>query len=106
MDESVEKFLQEDNSNTSISVKEEQENADTSRKFLTELNLLLILSFLSLSTEEFLSCEEIEKMENDAKSAISRSQMHRQQVDQFKAFERRTPKFQTKIRDCRHSRRM
>lgn len=105
----VEKFLQEDNSNSNISVKEEEEeeNGDTSGKFLTELNLLLILSFLSLSTEEFLSCEEIEKMEidkeNDAKRAISRSHTHRRQVDQFKAFEQKTPKFQTKIRDCRYT---
>ncbi|XP_058225679.1 uncharacterized protein LOC131334590 [Rhododendron vialii] len=82
----------------------------TSTTFLGKLNLVLILSFMSLSAEECIDFEEIEKNENvkfpEAKDTISRLHARKREINEFKVVESRTPRFQTKIRDCRHCRRM
>ncbi|CAK9165809.1 unnamed protein product [Ilex paraguariensis] len=95
---------------------EEKENGDNgpssseNTSFLTELNLILLLSFLSLSSEECYDSEEVKETENikDHKvvQTASRSQTRRQNVKEFKALDRQAPRLQTKIRDCRHNRRM
>lgn len=86
-------------------------NRDTS-EFLMELNLVLILSFLSLSAEERLDYQAIKPKDlikhPNPKGSDSTLHVykHESKANEFRAFERQTHKFQTKIRDCRHSRRM
>lgn len=78
--------------------------------FLTELNLVLIVSYLSLSEDECLNVDEIEKVEavknKEPKDNISRLQAQKRKLQEPKLFEQRMQKFQTKIRDCRHCRKM
>lgn len=77
----------------------------TSTTFLGKLNLVLILSFFSLSGEECIDFEEKEKNENgkflEAKDTVSRLHTKKREINAFKVVESRTPRFQTKIRDCR-----
>lgn len=82
-------------------------NGDTS-EFLMELNLVMILSFLSLSAEEKLDFQTIKpkdliKHTNPKGSdATLHAYKHESKVNEFRALERQTHKFQTKIRDCRY----
>ncbi|KAL7239034.1 hypothetical protein ACSBR2_005015 [Camellia fascicularis] len=84
---------------------------ETNTSFLAELNLIFLTSFFSLSAEECLEFEEREIEENDKyheeKDTTSRLQTRRRGINhEFKGVERRATRFQTKIRDCRHCRRM
>ncbi|KAI3449248.1 hypothetical protein Pfo_005913 [Paulownia fortunei] len=89
----------------------EETNLDRNTCVLAGLNLVLILSSLSLSDEERLDFEEIDERESGncnhkAKQCGSRSNIptRRQQVNGFRAVERQMSKVQT--RDCRHCRRL
>ncbi|KAM3204552.1 hypothetical protein P3L10_027961 [Capsicum annuum] len=77
--------------------------------FLAELNLVLILSFFSLSSEE----RKLEKLEIDndkdhqAHNVISKlNSKKRGGINKYRTTEHEFPRFQTKIKDCRHCRRM
>ncbi|KAL6982013.1 hypothetical protein U1Q18_023631 [Sarracenia purpurea var. burkii] len=84
--------------------------SETKTNFLAELNLILILSFLSLSGEECPDLEETDGKENlkdlEEKHTVSRLRTGRREMNESKIVESRTPRFQTKIKDCRHCRRM
>ncbi|KAI8544996.1 hypothetical protein RHMOL_Rhmol07G0008800 [Rhododendron molle] len=64
----------------------------TSTTFLGKLNLVLILSFMSLSAEECIDFEEIEKNENvkfpEAKDTISRLHARKREINEFKALQK------------------
>ncbi|KAL3517260.1 hypothetical protein ACH5RR_024162 [Cinchona calisaya] len=117
-----EKIIMEENEE-----KEDQDNIDMINKItsldtrgvttsspLKELNLLIILSFLSLSPEESLNLEEInEKMESSHKDSKQRHPLSanlqiikEREMYESRSPERQSPRFQTKIRDSRHCRRM
>ncbi|KAL7121519.1 hypothetical protein ACP275_02G186900 [Erythranthe tilingii] len=88
-------------------------NLETNEYLLPGLNLVIILSFLSLSAEERSSIDEatpeIETHDHGKNGVTSKSdiQTRRQQLNQFQpAVQRQTSKVHTKIRDCRHSRRL
>lgn len=78
-------------------------NRDTP-EFLRELNLVLILSFLSLSAEERLDSQAIKPKDliKHPNPKGTDSSLHVPKVNEFRALERQTHKFQTKIRDCRY----
>lgn len=76
----------------------------TTSSSLKELNLLIILSFLSLSPEECSDLEGIgEKMECTQKDSKLRHPLpaNLQNIKERQMYEFRAPRFQTKIRDCR-----
>ena len=76
--------------------------------FTAELDLLIVfLSLFSLSTEESLNSVEREpERRKDGAKAIKRLQKKRQEIDEVKPVRRRTQRFQTRIRDSRHGRRV
>ncbi|PQQ06192.1 uncharacterized protein Pyn_02881 [Prunus yedoensis var. nudiflora] len=76
--------------------------------FTAELDLLIVfLSLFSLSTEESLNSVEREPERRiDGAKAIKRLQKKRQEIDEVKPVRRRTQRFQTRIRDSRHGRRV
>ncbi|PIM99474.1 hypothetical protein CDL12_28032 [Handroanthus impetiginosus] len=78
---------------------------DRSSDILAGLNLVLILSSLSVSDEEHPNLEEIEEREGGKfkHKAKSKSDLNgrRQEVNGFKAVERQQSKLPTKIRDFR-----
>lgn len=78
-------------------------NRDTP-EFLRELNLVLILSFLSLSSEERLDSQVIKPKDliKHPNPKGTDSSLHVPKVNDFRPLERKTHKFQTKIRDCRY----
>ncbi|CAN4099450.1 unnamed protein product [Withania somnifera] len=89
----------------------EEEKGDEKPRdlFLAELNLVLILSVFSLSSEER-KLEELE-IDNDqdhqAYNVISKlNSRKRGGVNKYRTTEHEFPRFQTKIKDCRHCRRM
>ncbi|KAL3622213.1 hypothetical protein CASFOL_033624 [Castilleja foliolosa] len=90
---------------------EEEENADleTNNKFhLSGLNLAMILSFLSSSSDDSHNSNETihdTQMGNHTKHG-SCSQARRREINQFPAVERQSSKVHTKIRDSRHCRRL
>ncbi|XP_019168281.1 PREDICTED: uncharacterized protein LOC109163997 [Ipomoea nil] len=93
-------------------VGENGEGANAST-FLSELNLILIVSFLSLSGEEVNSLETkmVDNVVRDDHrptdhAVVADLQMKRRRVNEFKALGSRPIKFQTKIKDGRHCRRM
>ncbi|KAG8363274.1 hypothetical protein BUALT_Bualt19G0005100 [Buddleja alternifolia] len=91
----------------------EEENIENDTDLVTnnnstiaELNLVLILSFLSLSSEECSNLDQINERESEAKhnNSVSKSNFptRKQQVNSgFRAVERPSSKVHTKIRDCR-----
>ncbi|KAL3325863.1 hypothetical protein AABB24_036873 [Solanum stoloniferum] len=90
--------------------REEEKGDEKLRElFLAELNLVLVLSFFSLSSEER-KLEEFE-IDNDKDhqehNIISKvNTMKRGGINKYRATEHEFPRFQTKIKDCRHCRRM
>ncbi|KAG8391917.1 hypothetical protein BUALT_Bualt01G0236800 [Buddleja alternifolia] len=89
------------------------EEDQTNESLLAGVNLIMILSFLSLSPDEKRSnLKEIEEMGSckyyhKAKDAVSRSNFpRRREVNGFPSVERHAAKVHTKIRDCRHCRRL
>ncbi|KAH6803288.1 hypothetical protein C2S51_034734 [Perilla frutescens var. frutescens] len=88
-----------------------EENNNTS--LLAGLNLVLIMSFLSLSEEDRSNFDEIQEFETgdfdqQQKHCVSKSslQTRRQRMmNQFPAVERQSSRVHTKIRDSRHGRR-
>ncbi|XP_011093054.1 uncharacterized protein LOC105173102 [Sesamum indicum] len=99
---------------------EEEEGKDLelekSTSVLAGLNLVMILSSLSLSSsdeESSLNLEEVlEERESGRRNCNRRGKRsstlpaRRHEVNEFRAVERQMAKAQTKIRDCRHSRKM
>ncbi|KAI3444446.1 hypothetical protein Pfo_001111, partial [Paulownia fortunei] len=84
--------------------REDDAKLETNTSLLAGLNLVLILSFLSLSAEECPNFDETQEMESGdynykAKHGVSRSsfQTRRRQVNQFPAVERQTSKALQKI---------
>lgn len=88
---------------------EEEEGDEMNTSLPVGLNLVLIMSFLSLSAEDRLNfdeIQEIEKMDFDRKhkrGGLSKSsfQTRRQQVNQSPAVERHISRVHTKIIDSR-----
>ncbi|KAK6158850.1 hypothetical protein DH2020_006164 [Rehmannia glutinosa] len=89
----------------------EEENRENNTSLLAGLNLVLILSFLSLSTEECSNLDENTDQDmqtgdyNHKAKHGSCFQTTRRQISRFPAVERQTSKVHTKIRDFRHCRR-
>ncbi|XP_009610005.1 uncharacterized protein [Nicotiana tomentosiformis] len=90
----------------------EEDNRDENARtiFLAELNLIQIISFLSLSSEE-LDFEAVEINENakahqEHKAVSDLRSRKRGGIKKYKNIEPEIQSFSTKIRDCRHSRRM
>ncbi|TMW81919.1 hypothetical protein EJD97_007404 [Solanum chilense] len=91
--------------------REEEKGDEKPRElFLAELNLVLVLSFFSLSSEER-KLEEFE-IDNDKDhqehNIISKvNSKKRGGFNKYKVNDQHEfPRFQTKIKDCRHCRRM
>ncbi|XP_059302802.1 uncharacterized protein LOC132054856 [Lycium ferocissimum] len=93
-----------------VDMEEEKGDEKPRELFLAELNLVLILSFFSLSSEER-KLEELE-IDNDkdyqAHNFISKlKSKKRGGINKYRATDQHEfPRFQTKIKDCRHCRRM
>lgn len=89
----------------------DEEEEETNTSLVGGLNLVLILSFLSLSAEERLSLDETtlheirDNYSHKTKNCGSRSDLRtrRREMSQFPAMERQTSKVHTKIRDCRYT---
>ncbi|PIN26536.1 hypothetical protein CDL12_00706 [Handroanthus impetiginosus] len=111
----------DEESNTLVGQNREEEKTNdecadlgANASLLTGLNLVVLLSFLSLSDEESLNFERSQEIgignhHHKTKHGLARSnfQTRRQEVNQFPAVEKKqSSKFPTKIRDCRHSRRL
>ncbi|KAK4364164.1 hypothetical protein RND71_015522 [Anisodus tanguticus] len=79
---------------------EEEKGDDKPRElFLAELNLVLILSFFSLSSEE----RKLEELEIDHdKDHQTHNSKKRGGINKYRATEHEFPRFQTKIKDCRY----
>lgn len=94
--------IDQDNNIVENRGEDDEENGEI---ILAGLNLVTILSLLSLSEEERSNFDEIQEMEigNKAKHGVPNSslQTKRQQVNQFPALARQTTRVQTKIRDSR-----
>ena len=105
--------LEDIDKENNLAEEDEEENGETNAStILAGLNLVTIMSLLSLSEEERSNFDEIQEMETGnnerkAKHGVSKSslQAKRQQVNQFPALARQTTRVQTKIRDSRHCRR-
>ncbi|CAN4125003.1 unnamed protein product [Withania somnifera] len=92
-----------------VDVKEEKGDEKPRELFLAELNLVLILSFFSLSSEERkLELLEIDNdQDHQAHNVISKlNSRKRGGLTKYRTTEHEFPRFQTKINDCRHCRRM
>lgn len=94
--------------------KEEETESSGTGCSIQELNLILILAFLSLSAEdERLDFEEIKQTHHDlvdpkGKHSTSFKDLRQRQlnINGFRAPERQTSRLHTKIQDCRHGRRI
>ncbi|XP_049352033.1 uncharacterized protein LOC125816465 [Solanum verrucosum] len=91
---------------------DEEDNGDENSRtmFLKELNLILILSFLSLSSEQvdFDATETNENVKaNQEHKVVSDSRFRKLGgINKYRASEPETQRFSTKFRDCRHCRKM
>ncbi|XP_060218472.1 uncharacterized protein LOC132645481 [Lycium barbarum] len=89
----------------------EEDNGDENSRalFLKELNLVLILSFLSLSSEE-LDFEAKEINENvkvqQQQKVVSHLRCRKRGINKYNTVEPEIQRSSTKFRDCRHCRRM
>ncbi|KAK4418547.1 hypothetical protein Salat_2267500 [Sesamum alatum] len=104
---------EEEDDQTSYEQDNDTSNLETNTSLLAGLNLVLMVSFLSLSPDECSNFDETQDTESGnhnhiAKHGVSRSDFHarRRQVNQFPAADRQTSKVHTKIRDSRHCRRL
>ncbi|CAI9763838.1 unnamed protein product [Fraxinus pennsylvanica] len=79
---------------------------DMDKFALAELNLILVLSSLSLSSEECPNLEETSAENRKEKHKISNLQTRRREISEFRSPERQISRVHTKIRDCRHCRKM
>lgn len=96
-----------------MNVHEELEENDESASsytqevpFLTGLNLVLLVTYLSLSEDECLSLEDTEKIETattqEPKDSILRSRAEKRKLHEPKLVEARIQRAQTKVKDCRY----
>ncbi|XP_055808752.1 uncharacterized protein LOC129877298 [Solanum dulcamara] len=86
-----------------MDIEEEKVDEKPRELFLAELNLVLILSFFSLSSEE----GKLEIDNDKDHNVISKiNSTKRGGINKYRATEHEFPRFQTKIKDCRHCRRM
>ncbi|OIT27788.1 PREDICTED: uncharacterized protein LOC109213484 [Nicotiana attenuata] len=91
-----------------VNMEEEKGDEKPRELFFAELNLVLILSFLSLSSEE----RNFEKLEIDndkdhqEDNIVSKVNFRKRGMNNYRTTEPQVPRFQTKIRDCGHCRRM
>lgn len=98
---------------TKRATEEEEETGEGSNtSLLAGLNLVLIMSFLSLSAEDRSNFDEIHELETgdfvQHKHCVTKSSLQtrrRQIMSQFPAVERQSSRVHTKIRDSRHCRR-
>ncbi|GAB2291076.1 hypothetical protein Dimus_025331 [Dionaea muscipula] len=100
-DESMEKEgdMTEDNSSS----------LQPAESFLAQLNLVMVMAFLTLSPEELLQFEETETIsakEQETNVVASKLQSRKRELKDFKVTERRPSKMHTRIVDSRHGRRM
>ncbi|CAN4108379.1 unnamed protein product [Withania somnifera] len=90
----------------------EEDNGDENSRtlFLKELNLILILSFLSLSSEELdVDATEINEnvKANQEHKVVSDSRFRKRGgINKYGTMKPDTQRFSTKFRDCRHCRKM
>ncbi|KAH6829401.1 hypothetical protein C2S53_016829 [Perilla frutescens var. hirtella] len=92
---------------------EEIGEGNNNTSLLAGLNLVLIMSFLSLSEEDRSNFDEIQEFETgdfdqQQKHCMSKSSLQtrrRRMMNQFPAVERQSSRVHTKIRDSRHCRR-
>ncbi|XP_055817158.1 uncharacterized protein LOC129886482 isoform X1 [Solanum dulcamara] len=86
----------------------EEDNGDENLRtlFLKELNLILILSFLSLSSEELdfdaTEINESGKANQEHKVVSDPRFRKRGGINKYRAVEPETQRHSTKFRDCRH----
>ncbi|XP_059312519.1 uncharacterized protein LOC132063811 [Lycium ferocissimum] len=87
-----------------------EEDENSRALFLKELNLVLILSFLSLSSEELdFEAKEINenvKVQQQQKVVSHLRCRKRGGINQYNTVEPEIQRSSTKFRDCRHCRRM
>lgn len=110
-DSNMENMIEDEHMNVhEDGLKENDGNASSETQevpFLTGLNLVLLVSYLSLSEDECLSLEDTEKIETSAtqepKDSILRSRAEKRKLHEPKLVETRVQRVQTKVRDCRYS---
>lgn len=84
-----------------MDIEEEKGDEKPRELFLAELNLVLVLSFFSLSSEER-KLEELEIDNDKDHNVISKiNSKKRGGINKYRATEHEFPRFQTKIKDCR-----
>lgn len=108
MEETSAKMIQEDREMVEREAEIEADSClDTNMVNLAEMNLILVLAYCSLPEEQIELPEprnrEIDKPEKK-KNPKSRSQGRKQETNEFRPKSTRLQ--HTKIRDCRHARRM
>ncbi|XP_069144257.1 uncharacterized protein [Solanum lycopersicum] len=91
---------------------DEEDNGDENSRtlFFKELNLILIISFLSLSSEQvdFDASETNENVKaNQIHKVVSGSRLRKRGgINKYRASEPETQRVSTKFRDCRHRRKI
>ncbi|XP_022896457.1 uncharacterized protein LOC111410385 [Olea europaea var. sylvestris] len=75
---------------------------------LAELNLILVLSSLSLSSEECpnLKGKSVENRKEKHKVSTLQTRRPRPEINELRSAKRQISRVHTNIRDCRHCRRM
>lgn len=109
-DSNMENIIEDEHMNVhEDGLKENDESASSETQevpFLAGLNLVLLVSYLSLSEDECLSLEDTEKIETAAtqepKDSILRSRAEKRKLHEPKLVEARIQRVQTKVRDCRY----
>lgn len=93
-----------------VDTEEDNDDENSRTLFLKELNLILILSFLSLSSEEldFDTTEINENVKANQEHKVVSDPRFRKGggIDKYRAIKPEIQRFSTKFRDCRHCRRM
>ncbi|KAM3282472.1 hypothetical protein P3S67_026117 [Capsicum chacoense] len=94
-----------------VDTEEDNCNENSRTLFLKELNLILILSFLSLSSEEldFDGTTEVHENVKDKQEhkVVSDPRVRKRSgINKYRTIEPNTQRFSTKFRDCRHCRKM
>ncbi|XAR53981.1 hypothetical protein NMG60_11028950 [Bertholletia excelsa] len=113
MDASSQEEDKEEEGENEEMMREKSENSHIGAKtpFLAELNLVLVLSFMSLSSEESSELEEMKKKEKEeeatklhaAKDTMARLQARRREINEFKVVERQSARVHTRMVDCRYN---
>ncbi|GAB4844567.1 hypothetical protein Ancab_037965 [Ancistrocladus abbreviatus] len=83
----------------------------TNSSFLLELNLVMLVAFLTLSPEELSQFEDSENVnivkDQERKAVVpSKLQNRKRELSDFKVADRRATKLQRRVMDSRHGRKM